>query len=359
VFCSGEALPAQLQNDYNTRIAADLHNLYGPTEAAVDVTYWHCERDDKRSNIPIGRPIANTQIYILDVQHQSVPLGVVGELYIGGVNLGRGYLGRPDLTAERFVPNPFGNSPGARLYRTGDLARFGGDGVIEYVGRTDHQVKIRGFRIELAEIEAVLEEHPNVSAAVLATFEQEEGDPMLSAYFVRASSPPPSTTELRQFLLERLPEYMTPSIFVELQQMPLTTSGKVDRRHLPPPQPVRPNLANVYAGPQTEIEGVLVQIWQKVLRIDRLGIHDNFFDVGGHSLRMTQVIALIEQQTGMRISILDAFEHPTIQTLALHLSRRDKQEISVENRAQVRSGQKLRVEHMRNARQKHRAASEA
>src|SRR6185369_13576968 len=236
VICSGEALPFELQQRFFTASEAQLHNLYGPTEAAVDVTFWACERGGTRSSVPIGRPIANTQIYLLDALSQLVPVGALGELHIGGAGLARGYLGRAEQTAERFVPHPFSSEPGARLYRTGDLARYGAGGEIEYVGRVDHQVKVRGFRIELGEIESVLDTHAAVREVVVIASEHAVGDTRLVAYVVMdQAAEAVDNNQLREYLKQRLPEYMAPSAFVTLAEMPLTPNGKVDRKALPSP----------------------------------------------------------------------------------------------------------------------------
>jgi amino acid adenylation domain-containing protein len=359
IFCSGEALPLDLQNRCQGRVNAELHNLYGPTEAAVDVTFWPCERDTLRRTVPIGRPIANTQIFILDRHLHPVPAGIPGELHIGGVNLGRGYFNRPDLTAERFVPNPFTDEMGDRLYKTGDLARFLPDGVIEYLGRIDHQVKVRGFRIELTEIESVLLKHPNVKETIVTTSEGPSGDKILVAYFVPMQDPAPTTSSLRRFLMASLPEYMTPSIFVELAVFPLTSSGKADRRALPSPERMRPHLENGYATPETQTERAIAEIWQQVLRLEKVGIHDNFFELGGHSLCMSQMIALVQERAGRSLSIVEAFEYPTVHTLARYLNGgEDRISEQGTDRANTRTAQKIRTEDLRSARRIHRATIE-
>jgi acyl-coenzyme A synthetase/AMP-(fatty) acid ligase/acyl carrier protein len=356
IFCSGEVLPVELQNRCHASLAAELHNLYGPTEAAVDVTAWRCERDSARATVPIGRPISNTQIFILDRHLQPVPVGVSGELYIGGVNLGRGYLNRPDLTADRFIPNPFSDEPGARLYWTGDLARFLADGTIEYVGRIDHQVKVRGVRIELPEIESAMLKHPNVHAAAAIVWTQPADQSRLVGYFVAKASPAPSTTELRQFLSAELPQNMIPELFEELDALPLTTSGKSDRQRLPRPRSVRPNLESSFERPRSDTETIIADIWQRVLRIERVGVHDNFFDLGGYSLRMTETIGLLEERIGRRLSMVEAFQYPTIQSLAKHLSgSAHPEEEPAGDRVPDRSRQRLRAEQLRAARQQHRA----
>ncbi|HLM44194.1 MAG TPA: amino acid adenylation domain-containing protein, partial [Myxococcaceae bacterium] len=249
VVCSGEALSSELKERCLKLLPwVGLHNLYGPTEAAVDVTYHACQVGDGRSSVPIGKPVANTQIRILDERLRPVPVGVAGELYIGGVQVGRGYLGRPELTAERFIPDAFGGQEGARLYRTGDLARWLADGSIEYLGRVDFQVKLRGFRIELGEIEAVLLGHPTVAAAVVVAQRSKAGDLYLVAYVVSREARS-DVEALRAHLSERLPSYMVPAVLMELEQLPLTPSGKVDRKALPQPDEMRSQLARDYVAP--------------------------------------------------------------------------------------------------------------
>jgi amino acid adenylation domain-containing protein len=356
IFCSGESLTPELQDRCLRSLNVELHNLYGPTEAAVDVTYWRCSSDSSRI-VPIGRPISNTRILILDRDLQPVPAGVPGELYIGGVNLGRGYYNRPDLTADRFIPCPFPEFPGERLYKSGDLARFLSDGNIEYLGRIDHQVKIRGFRIELNEIESVLLKHPNIKEAVVVTLEGRSGETALVAYFVPAKDPGPTTSALRRFLLMRLPEYMAPSFFVPMPVLPLTPSGKVDRRSLPEPQLARPDLDNVYTPAQSETEAVLTSIWQSVLRLERVGVHDNFFELGGHSLRVTQMISQLQERTGRTISIVEAFQHPTIHALARHLTAAESDNGDPgQERAEVRASGRSRIDQLRDSRRKHKAS---
>ncbi|GAA6614913.1 amino acid adenylation domain-containing protein [Scytonema sp. NUACC26] len=313
VFCSGEALPKELQQRFFARLGCSLHNLYGPTEAAIDVTYWQCQPDSELLSVPIGRAIANTQIYILDRDHQPVPVGVPGELHIGGVGLARGYLNRPELTAEKFIPNPFADRPSQRLYKTGDLVRYFADGNIEYLGRIDHQVKVRGFRIELGEIEAVLGQHPNVrETAVIAT--QESGTTRLVAYTVAHQQPAPTISELRAFLKQKLPEYMVPSAFVALETLPLTPNGKLDRRALPKPFG-QPELTSGFVAPRTPTEEILANIWATVLGIESVGIHNNFFELGGDSILTIQIVAKANA-AGVQLSAKQMFEHQTIAELA-------------------------------------------
>ncbi|MBF1989860.1 amino acid adenylation domain-containing protein [Fischerella thermalis] len=329
VICSGEALPVKLEKLFFRRLNAELHNLYGPTEAAVDVTYWACKNNSTTATVIIGRPIANTQIYLLDKHLQSVPLGVVGELYIGGVGVGRGYFNSSDLTAEKFIPNPFSSKPGARLYKTGDQARYLSDGNIEFFGRIDNQVKIRGFRIELGEIEARLNQHPNVREAVVKVWE-DEGDKRLVGYVSSQSKPQLTVTQLRSFLKEQLPEYMIPSAFVILEALPLTPNGKIDRRALPAPEKNRPELAANYVIPQTKVEQNIANIWQKALNIEQIGIHDNFFELGGHSLLMLRVHSELQEIFKTDLLILDLFRYPTISSLAEHLNQLQNQITSIQ-----------------------------
>jgi amino acid adenylation domain-containing protein len=309
VICSGEALPFELQERCFDRLNAELHNLYGPTEAAVDVTFWACQRSSERRVVPIGRAIANTQIHLLDAQLHPVPIGVAGEIHIGGIGLARGYLNRLDLTAEKFINNPFEGSDW--LYKTGDLARYLPDGNIEYLGRIDHQVKLRGFRIELGEIESLLRQHSIVQDCVVMAREDVPGHKRLVAYLV-AISIPVTSRELRQFLSDQLPEYMVPSAFIFLEQLPLTPNGKVDRRSLPIPEETRSDLTTEYVAPQTPVQEKTAAIWSALLGIDRIGIHDSFFELGGHSLLATQVIAQVNQIFEVQLPLHALFSAPTV-----------------------------------------------
>ncbi|PHM46881.1 Amino acid adenylation [Xenorhabdus miraniensis] len=318
VICSGEALSSELQQRFFARFSAELHNLYGPTEAAIDVTYWACQRDDQRHFVPIGRPIANTQIHILDTRGQPVPIGVTGELHIGGVGVARGYLNRPELTAERFIPDPFSTAPDARLYKTGDLGRWLPDGSIEYLGRNDFQVKLRGFRIELGEIEARLAQCPGVCEAVVIAREDMPGDTRLVAYLRPQSGVELVPAELRQELAQHLAEYMLPGAFVMIDTFPLTPNGKLDRKALPAPDQ-QAIVSRGYEPPQGEVETRLAQIWQELLGLERVGRHDHFFELGGHSLLAVQLLNYVNKQ-GMEISLATLFSHPTLCDLALAIS---------------------------------------
>ena len=272
---------------------------------------------------PLGRPIANTRVYVRDEAGWLVPAGVPGELYIGGAGVARGYRNRPDLTAERFVPDPWGDEPGARLYRTGDLVRWRSDGVLEFLGRTDHQVKVRGFRIELGEIESALLEVAAVKQAVVVPRENGTGDMQLVAYVVFGPGVESTVTELRASLRERLPAYMVPSSFAVLDSLPLTPNGKVDRKALPIPTRDNSALDNEYVGPRTSLEKKLVHIWESALGIKPVGIRDNIFELGVDSLIAAQLFARIERTLGKDLPPAPLFRAPTIESLANLLERED------------------------------------
>ncbi|WP_143825693.1 non-ribosomal peptide synthase/polyketide synthase [Nannocystis exedens] len=311
VFASGEALPAHLRAAWYAGSRGALHNLYGPTEAAIDVTSHAC-RPEETGPVPIGRPIDNTRTYVLDAALRPVPVGVAGELYLSGVQLARGYLRRPGLTAERFVPDPFAPEAGARMYRTGDLARFRDDGVIEFLGRIDHQVKIRGVRIELGEIEAALAANPSVRDCVVVAREDASGDKRLVAYVVGDDA---TASELRAWLGARVPESMVPSAFVFLDALPLNPNGKIDRKALPSPEATR-GAAETYVAPRTEVERALVAIWEELLEVRPIGVSDNFFLLGGHSLLAFRVVSAIQARFGSAPSLAALLRNPTIEALA-------------------------------------------
>jgi amino acid adenylation domain-containing protein len=295
-----------------------LVNMYGITETTVHVTYRRLSLADlsQERGSPIGRPLPDLQLYLLDQQLQPVPLGVPGELHVGGQGLSRGYLNRPELTAERFIPNPFSQAPGARLYKTGDLARYLSNGELVYLGRSDHQVKIRGYRIELGEIEVVLSQHPGVRDVVVAARQEGSGELHLVAYVVLEQETAPATNELRSFLKEKLPEYMVPASFVVLETLPLTPSGKLDRAALPAPEPARPNLESPFVAPRTPVDEELAEIWRGLLGIERIGIRDNFFELGGHSLLLTQLGSRIQQAFQVQVPLRILFDAPTITDLS-------------------------------------------
>lgn len=444
VICSGEALPMELQNRFFSRLKAELHNLYGPTEAAVDVTYWACDKDSSLSSVPIGVPIANIQIYLLDINLQPVPIGVPGELHIGGIGLARGYWRRPELTAEKFIPDPFSATPGTRLYKTGDLARHLPDGNIEFLGRIDHQVKIRGLRIELGEIESILLSHPAIGHAVVMAQEISNGEKQLVAYLVSnlvidwedvdqlpdildrrtrslrvpinipcqvmfdgnscqmtvkmlsnqglgLDNVPPdwqigkhlrlhlhlpglpeaswlegnirwnhagragiklessfsihsllqksidhvietynlSFRHLTSFLKAKLPDYMVPSFFILHDNFPLTSSGKVDRKSLTRLIGYELAIQEPYIAPETDLDHTLVMIWQEMLKLEKVGLNNNFFDLGGHSLLLLQVQNKIKEQLSIEVPLVEFFNHPTISSLSKYLSQEQNKQSSI------------------------------
>lgn len=313
VLCGGEAVSRKLADQLRHK-SGSLWNMYGPTETTIWSTTTQVQPG--AGAVPLGQPIANTQIFILDRVLQPVPVGVAGELHIGGDGLARGYLKRPELTAEKFIANPFSSEPEARLYKTGDLVRYLPDGDIEFLGRIDHQTKIRGFRIELGEIEAVLRQHRGISETVVVVREDNPGDQRLIAYFVAALEPAPSTAALRDFLRERLPEYMVPSAFVKLSAMPLTPNGKVNRRALPSPDHADLAPTERFAAPKDVLESQLVKIWESVLGVRPLGVRHNFFEVGGHSLLAVRMLQRVEQALGKKLPMATLFQAPTIEQLA-------------------------------------------
>jgi amino acid adenylation domain-containing protein len=332
-----------------------LVNEYGPTETVVGCCIYQVPNNQRDSgSVPIGKAIANTQLYLLDKHWQPVPIGAVGELYIAGFGLARGYLNQPELTAQKFIPNPFSDRPGERLYKTGDLARYRPDGTLEFLGRIDNQVKIRGFRIELGEIEAVLDQYPGVDKVVVIAREDRDREKRLVAYFVVKQQPGPSTTELRSYLLEKLPEYMVPATFVKLDALPLTSNGKVDYRALP--EQAQPDLESTYVAPQSDLERMITNIWQELLHVNKVGIHHNFFDIGGHSLLMVQVHSKLQKALNRDISLLDMFQFPTISKLAKHLSQEENKPTLLESHEpdeNLRESRKQR----RQLRQEHRATN--
>src|SRR6266850_1364719 len=310
IITAGEVCAGELVRQWGGRV--QLINAYGPTETTVCATMSQPLRDD--AAISIGRPVANTQIYILDEHLEAVPVGIAGELHVGGVQVARGYLNRPDLTAERFIPNPYGEEAGGRLYKTGDLGRYQRDGDIEYLGRSDYQVKIRGFRIELGEIEAVLSRHGQVKEAVVIAREDTPGEKRLVAYVTAVEEEAPNAEALREHLKGALPEYMVPSAFVVLEAMPLTANGKVDRKALPAVD-FTAQQTRRYEAPQGEIEEILATIWQELLHVERVGRHDNFFELGGDSILSIQIVGRARESFRVEISLRNPFEAPTIASL--------------------------------------------
>ncbi len=312
VLLGGEALPAELaERTFAEFPDVALWNHYGPTEATVNTTV---ARVRPGGRISIGRPIANVRVYLLDGHGAPVPVGAPGELHVGGVGVSRGYLGRPELTAERYLPDPFSGEAGARMYRSGDRVRWRGDGELEYVGRTDFQVKVRGYRIELGEIEAALERHPAVREAVALVLGDAAGEPRLVGYVVPEAGEAPDEASLREYLAERVPEYMVPGSFVTLAALPRTPNGKTDRRALPAPE--WEGSGEGYVAPTTPTEEGIAAAWAEVLRVERVGIHDNFFALGGHSLLATRVVSRLRQELGRDVPLRAMFENPTVAGLA-------------------------------------------
>lgn len=343
VFCGGESLPAELREHFFARLDSDLYNLYGPTEASIDTTFWRCAQGNHASAVPIGTPIANTQVYVLDRNLQVVPAGVPGELYIGGAGLARGYHRQPGLTAEKFIPNPFDDEAGTRLYKTGDLVRSSPDGVIEFLGRLDHQVKLRGFRLELEEIEAVLNDHPDVQECVVMAREDIPGDQRLAAYYTLHPDSATSESELHKHLRQRLPEYMIPGSFMKLDHFPLAPNGKIDRRTLPAPASVQTGRKRTFMAPRNSIEEELAALWAEVLGLEQVGIHDNFFEIGGHSLLATQLISRMRRLFQIEVPLRRLFETPTIADFAEIVSkiRGDQPESRIAKIAEVDEKQLL------------------
>jgi amino acid adenylation domain-containing protein/non-ribosomal peptide synthase protein (TIGR01720 family) len=315
VFSGGEALLPEVRDHFQASSKARLCNTYGPTETCNCITYCSCDRGQNQGLVPIGRPIANTQIYIAGPDGEPAPTGVCGELRVGGVCLARGYLGQPDTTAECFIPNPFGGASGERLYCTGDLTQYLPDGNIEFIGRRDGQVKIRGCRIEVGEVEAVLSCHPAVSQVVVAPQEGASHEKRLVAYVTGRDGEIPETSELRRFLQEHVPDYMIPSVFVSVPSLPMTASGKIDRCALPALCGARPALAEEYVAPRTDTERTLAETWSQVLGCSQVGIHDNFFELGGDSLLVVRVL-YEAQNRGLKVTIRQMLEHQTIEELA-------------------------------------------
>jgi amino acid adenylation domain-containing protein len=317
VICSGEALPSILQETYYSRTETKLYNLYGPTEAAVDVTWWACRSADDLRSVPIGKPVANTQIYILDHYFNPAPVGVPGELYIGGVQVGRGYFNKPELTQERFIADPFGSREKGKLYKTGDEVKWLVNGDIEYLGRLDNQVKIRGLRIELGEIEKVISEFEAVKEAVVLTIDNVNKEKSIVAYVV-ASVTADIRDSLTKHLKAKLPEYMLPSYFSFLDAIPLTPNGKADRKVLL--EMNRDSLLYVsskpYVAPRTRTEQLLAEIWKDVLKIERISAHDNFFELGGHSILLMQVLFRIQKTFQTKMAVRELFEARILSDLA-------------------------------------------
>ncbi|MBW3585942.1 MAG: amino acid adenylation domain-containing protein, partial [Cyanobacteria bacterium 0813] len=317
VIVAGEPCSRELVERHTKLLGhTSLFNEYGPTEGTVWSSVYHCQSSGLRTQVPIGRPIANMQIYLLDKYLNPVPIGVPGELHIGGAGIARGYLNRPELTKDKFIPNPFSNEPGTRLYKTGDLARYLPDGNIEFLGRIDNQVKIRGFRIELGEVESTLSQYPTVQHCVVTARVDIESDKRLVAYIVSSQQQKPTTDELRCFLKQKLPDYMVPSAFVFLDTLPLTPNGKIDQRALPAPEGLRQEPASTFVPPSDDLEIQLTKIWENVLGKKPISVKDNFFDLGGHSLLTVRLLAKINKAFGKSLPLAALFQAPTVEQLA-------------------------------------------
>jgi acyl-coenzyme A synthetase/AMP-(fatty) acid ligase len=325
LMIGGEAFPAQLASELRDH-AGTLTNMYGPTETTI----WSAtQRVHGQKSVPLGAPIANTRLYVLDARQQPLPLGVPGELYIAGAGVVRGYLGRAELTAQRFSPDPF--VPGERMYRTGDRVRRSAAGELEFLGRTDHQVKVRGYRIELGEIEALLARAPGVREAVVVAREDAPGDVRLVGYVTGRAEP----EALRELARAALPEYMVPAAVVVLERLPLTPNGKLAREALPRPEAARPERA--YAAPESEQEASLAQLWAEVLGLERVGLDDNFFDLGGHSLLVVKLQRRLKTELALDVALTELYRFPSIRSF---VGRADQ---SVVTREQAQDRAALRL----------------
>jgi acyl carrier protein len=324
MMVGGEALQPQLAKELTGLVSGRLINMYGPTETTIWSAVRPVEAADTvaDSPVPLGRPLVNQSIYILDRRQQPLPVGVPGELVIGGKGVVRGYLHRPELTAEKFVQVSLGGTGAQRVYRTGDLAKLRDDGTVEFLGRLDHQVKVRGYRIELGEIEALIARRPEVSEVVVMAREDVPGDVRLVAYLVAKPGVTVVPAELRESLRDALPEFMVPGHVVVLDAMPQTPNGKIDRKQLPAPETAEDAAHAVeYVAPTGDLESQIVEVWKDVLKLPKVGIRDNFFDLGGHSLLAIQLLRALKERLGRNLAITDVFRFPTVQSLAAHLSK--------------------------------------
>lgn len=321
VFCSGEALNKQLESNFFEYFDAELHNLYGPTEASIDVSYWQCKANDtENKNVPIGYPISNHQLYILDKYLNHVPVGMPGELHIAGIGLALGYLGNPELTKSKFIDNPFSERKFTKLYKTGDLAKFLSNGAIEYLGRIDNQVKLRGFRIELGEIENKIIELFSIKNCAVIVREDNPGNQQLVAYIVPEDSMPGAEI-FKKELGKVLPDFMVPSNYIQLEMIPVTSNGKLNRKALPKVENVE--RSDEFISPRNETESMLAEIWCEILKLDVVGVRDNFFDVGGQSLLATQIVSRIRDDFKVEIPLSSIFESPTIENIALYILKNE------------------------------------
>jgi acyl carrier protein len=315
MLIGGEAFPVKLAESLVEVVKADILNMYGPTETTVWSTVYRL-KEPVGKTIPIGKPIANTQIYILDIYRQLVPVGIPGELCIGGDGVTEGYYNRPELTAEKFIDNPFSNEENSKLYRTGDLAYYRKDGTIEFLGRQDHQVKIRGYRIELGEIETVLSSHEDIREAVVIAREDTPGDVRLVAYVIAQKDSLTDIEEIRNYIKGKLPEYMVPSQFLTVESFPLTPNGKIDRKAFPVPSEfIFDSVQKDVVLPTNELEIAIASIWQNLLKLPKVGINDNFFDIGGHSLLAVQLHAKLKEAIDSELALTDIFRFSTIKAI--------------------------------------------
>ncbi|MDQ1265706.1 MAG: Amino acid adenylation protein, partial [Bacteroidota bacterium] len=318
LFSGGEKLSRGLMKQVFNQYTGEFFNIYGPTEATIYASYWRCDPNYEQPNLPIGKPIYNTKIYILAQNLKPLPPGIAGELYIGGEAVVNGYLNMPELTAEKFLHDPFPSAENAKMYRTGDLVRLLEDGNIEYIGRIDQQVKMRGYRIELSEIEHYLNNHPAISRAIVQLRQDKEDDLRLVAYFVPSDGVIPSDSELREYLRQKLPDYMLPSIFYKLDSIPLLPNGKVNTKALPSPSTLSYIISEHIKLFSNKYEEKLAHIWEEVLGSNQFGVDDNFYDVGGHSLLMVKIQNHIKEKLNLSVSIIDLFQYPNIKSLAQH-----------------------------------------
>jgi acyl-coenzyme A synthetase/AMP-(fatty) acid ligase/aryl carrier-like protein len=336
VLLSGDWIPVPLPDQVRSSFpGARVVSLGGATETTVWSNWYPVGAVDPAwPSIPYGRPIDNAVYHVLDERLEPCPIGVPGDLYIGGRCLCVGYARMPETTAESFLPDPFPEEPGARLYRTGDRARYGADGNLEFLGRVDQQVKVRGYRIELEEIEAALARHPGVREAVVTVRDDVGGDKRLVGYVVPSGQPAPTASQLRSALQQRLPEYMVPWTFVVLDSLPLTANGKVDRKALPAPKVAS---SEGYVAPRNELERVIAAAWKEILGLRQIGVHDNLFELGGSSLLVVKLHGRLEQELGRKLSVMDLFRHTTIDALARHLSQEEPQRESGADQARART----------------------
>jgi non-ribosomal peptide synthetase component E (peptide arylation enzyme)/acyl carrier protein len=318
LFLGGEALPADLLADLRMHARATITNMYGPTETTVWSTTHQLSPEE--TTVPVGRPIANTSLYVTDGKRRLLPNGVPGELYIGGLGVARGYFERPELSAERFVPDPFAGGE-ARMYRTGDRARFRADGILDFLGRADFQVKLRGYRIEPGEIEALVRQLPGIAECVVVLREDRPGDQRLVGYVVPAARTKIDVASVREALRERLPEYMVPSNVISIDELPLTPNRKIDRKALPPPDVLAAHAAPTEsAKPESEIDRAIAEVWQEMLGREGVGVDDNFFDLGGHSLLVVRVHRKLQEVLGRALALTDLYRFPTIRALSSYLT---------------------------------------